>query len=136
MMLDEQMKKNKMCNYVGGYSVKKNSKSIIESLNYTLELLSNNRNMVFLFPQGKIQSSYTPFIQFEKGIDHILKKANGKVQVLFLVNLVDYFSNTKPSLFMHLQEFSNSSFEPGKAQSDYNSFYAKCISEHLQKTDA
>jgi len=136
MMLDEQMKKNKYCNYVGGYSVKKNSKSIIESLNYTLELLTINRNLVFLFPQGKIQSIYVPSVQFEKGIDHILKKTNEKIQVLFLVNLVDYFSNTKPTLYMYLQEYENTSFEPGKAQIAYNLFYNKCIAENIQKIDA
>ncbi len=110
MMLEEQLKKNKICNYVGGYSVKKKSKSIIESLNYTVDLLSDNRNMVLIFPQGEIQSLYIPSIQFEQGIDHILKKAKGKVQVLFLVNRVDYFSNTKPSLFIYFQEYHNLTF--------------------------
>jgi hypothetical protein len=101
-----------------------------------LELLSNKKNLVFLFPQGKIQTLYVPSIQFEKGIDHILKKLDEKVQVLFLVNLVDYFSNTKPGLFMYLHEYSNTNFEPGKAQREYNSFYTHCTAEHLKKTDA
>jgi hypothetical protein len=134
MMLDDQIKKYRISNLVGGYSVKKRSKSIMESLKYTLELLSDYRNMVLLFPQGKIQSLYTPTIQFENGIDHILKRLNDKAQVLFLVNLVDYMSNTKPSLYMYFQEYSVN-FEPGHAQEAYNSFYKQCMTEHLNKTD-
>jgi 1-acyl-sn-glycerol-3-phosphate acyltransferase len=136
MMLDEQIKKQKLCNTVGGYSVKKKSKSILESLHYTIELLSDKKNMVLLFPQGKIQSLYTQDIHFEKGIDHILKRVAGKVQVIFIANLVDYFSDTKPSLYMYFQEYNNLSFEPGKAQKEYNLFYAKCVAENQQKLDA
>ncbi len=136
MMLSEQMKKSRWFNYVGGYSVQKKSKSIIESLQYTLELLSSNRNMVLLFPQGKIQSIYTPSIQFERGIDHILKRTNGNVQVLFLANMVDYFSNAKPTLYMYIQEYNYSGFVPGKVQTDYDSFYAQCTREQTNKVEA
>jgi 1-acyl-sn-glycerol-3-phosphate acyltransferase len=136
MMLSEQMKKFKGFNWVGGYSVQKKSKSIVESLKYTSELLSNSKNMVLLFPQGKIQSIYTPSIQFEKGIDHILKRANGNIQVLFLVNMVDYFSNTKPTLYMYFQEFNCAGYMSGKAQTDYDSFYAQCTREQTNKEEA
>jgi 1-acyl-sn-glycerol-3-phosphate acyltransferase len=132
MMLNEQLQKNKLLNYVGGYSVQKKSKSIIESINYTLELLSNQNNMVLLFPQGEIQSQFTNTLLFEKGIDHILKKLNGSAQVLFVVNLVDYFSHPKPTVYMYLQEYSSVAFEPGIVQKEYNSFYTKCMAEHTK----
>jgi 1-acyl-sn-glycerol-3-phosphate acyltransferase len=135
MMLNEQMKKLKVFNYVGGYSVQKKSKSIMESLRYTIELLSNNKNMVLLFPQGEIQSLYTSSIQFERGIDYILKRTNGYIQVLFLVNMIDYFSNTKPTLYMYMQEYHSVGFIPGKAQMDYDLFYAQCMREQSNKID-
>jgi 1-acyl-sn-glycerol-3-phosphate acyltransferase len=136
MMLEEQLKKFKHCYYVGGYSVKKKSKSIIESLNYTIDLLSDKKNMVLLFPQGEIQSLYQPDVKFEKGIDHILKKVGDKIQVLFVANLVDYFSNPKPSIFTYLKEYSNLNFEPGKVEKEFNLFYAECITQNNQKQDA
>ena len=88
MMLEEQIRKNKVCNMVGGYSVKKGSRSIIESLAYTAELLKNKQNMVLVFPQGKIESLYTPTIQFENGFNNVLKKVHAEVQVVFIVNQI------------------------------------------------
>jgi 1-acyl-sn-glycerol-3-phosphate acyltransferase len=133
MMLEEEIKKNKIPNYVGGYSVKKKSRSIIESINYTSELLTDNKNLVLLFPQGKIHSLYTPSIQFEKGFNNILKRISNKVQILFIVNLVDYFSDVKPSLYMYFKEYQNLNIDAEKMQNDFNSFYAECISGNIQK---
>lgn len=135
MMLEEQIRKNKVCNQVGGYSVKKGSRSIIESLAYTAELLRNKSNMVLVFPQGKIESLYTPSIQFENGFNNVLKKISPEVQVLFLVNLVDYLSNTKPSLSMYYKEYDNVNLNADKMQADYNEFYTQCIKEQLLKVD-
>jgi 1-acyl-sn-glycerol-3-phosphate acyltransferase len=66
MMLEEQLRKYSFFNKTGGYSVKKGSKSIIESIQYTVSLLKDKTNMVFLFPQGKIGSAYQDKIVFEK----------------------------------------------------------------------
>jgi 1-acyl-sn-glycerol-3-phosphate acyltransferase len=133
MMLEEEIRKDKVPNYVGGYSVKKGSRSIIESLNYTSELLSDNRNLVLLFPQGRIESLYNPAIQFEYGFEKILRKVGKQVQILFLVNLVDYFSEMKPIVYMHIKEYPNASINVEKMQQDFNSFYAECISDHIAK---
>jgi hypothetical protein len=135
MMLEDQIRKNKVCNQVGGYSVKKGSRSIIESLAYTAELLKDKQNMVLVFPQGKIESFYTPSIQFEKGFNNVLKKVHSEVQVVFIVNLVDYLSNTNPSLSMYYKEYDNVNLNAEKMQEDYNQFYAQCIKEQLLKND-
>jgi 1-acyl-sn-glycerol-3-phosphate acyltransferase len=68
MMLEEQLKKFSFFINTGGYSVKKGNRSIIESINYTIELLTDSKNLVLMFPQGKITSVYDRSIKFEKGI--------------------------------------------------------------------
>jgi 1-acyl-sn-glycerol-3-phosphate acyltransferase len=136
MMLEEEIKKDKVPNYVGGYSIKKKSRSIIESINYTSELLTDNKNLVLLFPQGEIRSLYTPSIQFEKGFNNILKRIGSKVQIIFTVNLVDYFSNVKPTLYIYFKEYQNSTIDAEKMQNDFNSFYAESISGHLRKKES
>jgi hypothetical protein len=132
MMLEDEIKKDKVPNLVGGYSIRKGSRSIIESINYTAELLSNTKNMVLLFPQGKIESSFISSVQFENGFNNILKKINSNVQIIFLVNLVDYFSNMKPILYMYFREYPNMNINAEKMKSDFNSFYTESIAEHLQ----
>jgi len=91
MMLEDQLRKYMFFNKTGGYSIKKGSRSIIESLNYTARLLSDNKNLVLIFPQGEIQSIYTGTLHFEKGLEHILKKMTSKAHIIFLVCLIDYF---------------------------------------------
>jgi len=127
MMLEEQLQKFWFFNYTGGFSVSKNSKSIIETLNYTSQLLENNENMVLIFPQGKIQSINNQEIKFEKGIDRILKKTNKKVQLIFMVNLVDYFSNKKTSINMYIKEFEFENFDFNEMQNSYNIFFKQSI---------
>lgn len=136
MMLEEQLKKHMFFNRTGGYSIKKGTKSIVETINYTAELLSDKNNLVLLFPQGKIESIYTHTHRFEKGIEHIIKKVKGNIQILFLVNLIDYLSNPKPGLYMYFIEYHGSDFTGEILEKEYNNFHAFCIARNLQITQS
>ncbi len=134
MMLEEQIKEYPVCNYVGGFSIKKGSRSMIESLHYTAALLTEKKNMVLIFPQGEIQSLYNHTIQFESGLEYIAKKIAGKSQIIFIANLVDYFSNPKPDLFIYFKEYDLSEPDLKLIQRDYSAFYAQCIQANIHKT--
>ena len=134
MMLEEQLRKFWFFNYTGGFSVRKNSKSIIETLDYTRQLLTNKNNLVLMYPQGEIQSMHEPVFKFERGIEHILKKIENPVQVVFMVSLVDYFSNPKPGLFLYLKEFDGMDFKTESILLKFNKFYADCVEK--QKLEA
>ncbi len=127
MMLEDQLKKHWYFRYTGGYSVKKRSRSIVESINYTTELLQNSQNMVFMFPQGEINSLYNNSMQFEKGIQRIIEQSPEEVQVLFVANMVDYFSNPKPNLCMYIQSFPAKSLKGSSVETEYNNFYNKSL---------
>ena len=135
MMLEDQLRKVKIFSLTGGFSIKKGSRSVIETLKYTIELLSDNRNLVLLFPQGKITSLYDRSIHFEKGLERIIKEVNGKVQIFFQANLIDYFSHKKPSLFIYLKECDRLNPDIGNIQDLYNEFYAGCIEENIKKAE-
>lgn len=135
MMLEEQIGKFPILNKVGGYSVRKRSRTIIETLNYTNELLSDKKNLVLLFPQGEIQSLYTRKIKFGKGLERILKDNAGKIQIIFLANLIDYFSKEKPTLYIYLKEYTEPESSMEITEKEYNSFYSACISENINKSD-
>lgn len=123
MMLEEQLLKYKFFNKIGGFSIRKNSKDAVCSINYTIKLLENPQNAVFLFPQGEIQSIYVDYIHFEKGISRIINKSNN-IQVLFICNFVEYFSYQKPSLFMYFKEWKVQNIQAIEA--DYNDFFKSC----------
>ncbi len=132
MMLEEQLLKFRFFNYTGGFSVNKKSRSIIETLNYTTELLSDKENMVLVFPQGEIQSQHNQSFHFEKGLERILKDKRDKIQIVFLANLVDYFSNRKPGIYFHLQENNNIVNDMADLQQQYNLFYVQSVEKQKQ----
>lgn len=127
MMLEEQLRKHWFLNYCGGFSVRKKSRSIIESINYTVELLQDKGNMVLIFPQGEIQSMQNQSIVFENGIENILRKIENRVQICFVVNLVDYFSDPKPTDYFYFKEYEESSFDVSSLQKSFNDFFLQCI---------
>lgn len=135
MMLEEELRKNIFLNKSGGYSIKRRSRSVIETIDLTAELLGDKRNIVLLFPQGEIRSLYTRRIIFENGVDHILNRVKKDVQILFLVNLVDYFSGQKPGLYMYFKEYQEKTRNTKNMEEEYNNFYDECMAENLCKTE-
>ncbi|MBN2664540.1 MAG: lysophospholipid acyltransferase family protein [Bacteroidales bacterium] len=129
MMLEDQLKKYWFFNYTGGFSVNKSSKSIIESLKYSADLLKDSNNMVLIFPQGKINSVYEQKINFQKGIEWILKKTENEIEIIFVANLIDNFSDKKPNIYMHIEVHSSTEFKNYNIEQAYNIFYKKSVDE-------
>ncbi len=136
MMLEDQLKRYPFFIKSGGYSVKKGNRSILESIQYTAEILRDPSNAVLMFPQGKIQSAYISSFTFEKGIEKVLEKVKNDIQIIFIVNLTDYFSYPQQSLYIFYRVYSGNSFRAADLQKEYNSFYHACISEQQKKDDS
>ena len=135
MILEYKLKKYWLFQKSGGFSVKKKSRSILESLNYSAEILSDSRNLLLLFPQGQLSSMHASSFEFEKGVERILKKVTGNIQIILGVCLTDYFSEAKPGLYIYLKEYEGKEYDVENIQKDYNQFYAGCIVENLSKKD-
>ncbi len=105
MMLEEELKKRMFLSSAGGFSINKNSRSMIESLRYASSILECPGNCLLLYPQGEIQSSYKFPVKFEKGWLRVVKKVNESFSMIFIVSLIDYFSNKKPSIYVYLKEY-------------------------------
>ena len=128
MMLEEELKKRMFLNKCGGFSVSKNPKELLNSLNHAASLLKDQNNMVLIFPQGKIETKYRyPFV-FERGIEAILKRSSSRVQLVFIANIIDYFSNPNPGLYIYYEQPVLGE-HPGKEgiEKAYNTFFYRCI---------
>ena len=106
MMLEDQLSKNSFLRYAGAYSINRQGRKILESLNYTSTLLENPDNLVIIFPQGKIESMHAPHIHFEKGIQRVIDQCRKEVQVVFSTALTDYCAHRKPTLHFYLKEYT------------------------------
>lgn len=126
MMLEEQLRKNWFFMFTGGFSVRKGTKSVVESLNHASEICNDGKNLLLVFPQGKIESLYKTEFRFEKGIEKIIMGKQGKIHLVLNVNLVDYFSQKKPSLYIFYKEVETEDFSLPAICEMYNSFYRAC----------
>lgn len=134
IMLEQQLREFMILNKGGAFSIKKNSRSIVESLDYTAGLLKQKENMLLIFPQGEIQTLYTHDFVFEKGVEYILKKLNGEVQVVFNVNLVDYFSYKKPALNIYFAQYTPADkIDIEAIQQDFTLFAHQCIKNQTEE---
>lgn len=133
MMLEEELRKNIFLKYAGGYSINKKSRTIVETIRYTQELLQNDLNMVLMFPQGRIESLYKDSIHFEKGIHSILEKAP-QSRILFIANFIDFCTNRKPTLFLYVNEIENTPSNVHHLEEHYNTFYTEKLNIQKQKT--
>lgn len=66
MITEENYKKVWFLKYLGSFSVKKNSRSAIETLEYAGKLLNEPDNLVLIFPQGKLYSGRVDKFSFKK----------------------------------------------------------------------
>lgn len=135
MMLEEQLKKHWYFRYAGGFSVRRNTLSIIKTLNYTTEILQNKHNMVLLFPQGHLRSMHEKELTFESGIGKIVKGCKNEINILFAANFIEYGSKRKPSLFMHIQSYKGEGKTTTDIQNGYNDFYRDALSYQINNAE-
>ena len=121
--------------YLGAFSVQKNSISIIDTFTYIRELLQDNSNLVLVFPQGEIRSQHSTELIFEKGIEKIISIIDNEIQIVFIVNLIDYFSHPKPTLYSYMKEFISNDAGISAIEKSYNGFYKECLEEHRKMVD-
>lgn len=134
MMLEEQLLKNMILNKCGCFSVRKNSRSIIETLDYCLDVLKEPDNMLLMFPQGEVQSMHIERIKFESGLRYLLKHIENEINIVLNVNLVDYFSEKKPTMNIYFKVLSSNLFPDTQTiEKEYNEFYAECRNRQNDK---
>ncbi len=123
MILEDTVRKSAFLKYAGAFSIAKNSKEMLHSLDYAAKLLQKPGNMVLIFPQGKLYSNFVSYIYFEQGIMRILKKAGTQVQYLFAATFIQYMNHKKPTATVYLTHQLSRYATLGELQGDYQQHY-------------
>lgn len=133
MVLQETAEKVKFFKYLGAFSVQKNAKSIIKSLDYAGELLDDPENLVLIFPQGELNSLHVPNISFEKGVSRIIASSKKQFQYIFAAILIDYFDQRKPHVNVHLQNWEAQEYASLQViKSAYNKHFESAIKQQIE----
>jgi 1-acyl-sn-glycerol-3-phosphate acyltransferase len=123
MVLEESMRKLRFLKYLGSFSVVKNSKSVLESLDYAAWLLNDTDNLVVIFPQGKLYSNFVDDISFEKGVAYIASKAKPNFQYALAATFTENFEHKKPTAHIYLKALSVNDIMPQEIASQYQQHY-------------
>ena len=100
MMLETQLSKYKFFRKIGAYSIApENRRSVIESLEYTVELLNRERSLVSVFPQGQLLPWHTRPLGYKRGVEWILQKYEKPITVLPLAIRTEFLGEKRPSVF-------------------------------------
>ncbi|MFC5285159.1 lysophospholipid acyltransferase family protein [Pedobacter alpinus] len=110
MVLEDTAKKVSFLKYLGAFSIQRNAKSLIESLDYAGKLLDKPDNLVLIFPQGELYSSHSKTVNFEKGVSKIINASTKGFDYLFAVILTDYFDQRKASIKIFLENWEAPEF--------------------------
>ena len=118
MVVKETMRKHGFFKYIGAFSVNKNSREVMESLDYAARLLNDPQNLVLLFPQGKLYSNFIDRVQFEKGTLKIMEQAGHKFQLIYAAAFIEHLQYKKPTVNVYLNSITNCTFESIAALTD------------------
>jgi 1-acyl-sn-glycerol-3-phosphate acyltransferase len=123
MVIKETMQNVSFFKYMGAFSVTKNSREILASLDYAAQLLNNPDNLVLIFPQGKLYSNFTEHIVFEKGLTKIMQGAAGKFQTILAATFMETLQYKKPSANIYLKRDNENLTLFNKIEEAYQQHY-------------
>lgn len=128
MMHEKQLLEYKFFNQTGGFSINNQYSHIIDSINYSSSILEDKNNLLVIYPQGEINSIYQSEFVFKRGIEKIINKKD--ISLIFSANLIDYFSNPKPTIFIYLEEYQGD-YNLKDIEKAYNKFYNNSIQKQI-----
>jgi 1-acyl-sn-glycerol-3-phosphate acyltransferase len=144
MMLEDQLQNNMILNKTGAFSIRRNSRDMVASLNYARDILAGKTSrasgknppapLVLMYPQGGIRSMHARPLKFERGLERITRGLEGAIDILLVVVLTDWFSNQKPQLHMYLQSFPfNHEMDIDTLESTYNQLLTNSIAQQVSQ---
>ena len=126
MMLEEELAKRMFLTRCGVFSVRKNSRDLLESLSYARDLLLDRRNVVTIYPSGEIISHHRQNFSFQKGFLRIAGTNDMDSSIAMVVVLLDHFSLARPEIRIYLKSYSGERSAEA-IESAYHLFYQSCI---------
>jgi 1-acyl-sn-glycerol-3-phosphate acyltransferase len=128
MIMENTAKQIWFMKYLGAFSVLPHSRSVLRSLQFAGELLNKPTNLVLIFPQGKLHSSYINKLVFQKGLVKVIEASKKEFQFLFSASFTDYFAHKKPTLRIYLKTQQASNLATlAQIENAYNQHYQAAL---------
>lgn len=100
MMLEAQLSKYKFFAKIGAYSIEpKHRQGIVESLEYTVELLRRGTPLISIFPQGELLPWHTRPLNYKRGVEWVLREYGKPVAILPVAIRTEFLGEKRPEVF-------------------------------------
>lgn len=132
MIMEDTVRQVFFLKYMGAFSIAKNSREMLTSLQYAAQLLNDPQNLVLIFPQGKLYSNFVDEVIFEKGLMKVVQAAAGKFEYVFAATFIENFEHKKPAVFTYLQKHTTAITDINQLQQLYQQHYASAKLQHTQ----
>lgn len=131
MMLEDQLRKRLFLIRCGVFSIRKNNRDFLNSLQYSSEILSNPKNLVTIYPTGVMLTQHLQMLRFQKGIDRIVQGGTKHFEIVLAVFLVDYFGFVRPEVRIYLENYSGERTVEALEKA-YHLLYQRCVSKQTE----
>lgn len=131
MMAEQQLNKYPFMSRIGAFPINRNPKTIAESLGYALELLRCPKNLVLIYPQGKMSSVYQPVFRFGRGAEFIARHLEKETEVIMMAYFTENAGYRKPTVWGYF-----TTYDPLGGitlETDYRCFYTACLRKHIER---
>lgn len=127
LVTEEEYKRHWFLKYLGVFAAEGKGKDVLETLLYAGKLLDDPKNLVLLFPQGKLCPVYSDHIAFEKGVMQIVNASKKEFQIVFAANLISY-KERKPRVQTYLENWEAEEYMSLQLlKSEYNKHYDQAV---------
>lgn len=100
MMLEAQLSKYKFFAKIGAYSIEpKHRQGIVESLEYTVELLKRGTPLISIFPQGELLPWHTRPLNYKRGVEWVLREYGKPVAILPVAIRTEFLGEKRSEVF-------------------------------------
>ncbi len=114
MMLEAQLSKYKFFAKIGAYSIEpKHRQGIVESLEYTVELLKRGTPLISIFPQGELLPWHTRPLNYKRGVEWVLREYGKPVAILPVAIRTEFLGEKRSEaffLFGDIKVFDSNTF--------------------------
>lgn len=134
MMLEKELRQRPFMRQGGAFSIHPQQRSMLTSLSYAGQLLTQPGNLVLIYPQGKIHSLYENEVVFRPGVERMIRKYDGNYTVVLFVACLDFGAHPRPTLYFYLKEVEREACLAGASLSGiYEAHYREAMETHISR---
>jgi len=130
LVTDKVYHKQWYLKFLGAFAAENRGKDVVDTLTYAGQLLDDPSNLLLVFPQGKLYTSYINTISFEKGVMQLINASRKKFQIVFSATLTDYFDKRRPAATSYLDQWEAEEYVSLQLlKREFNKHYSQAIGQ-------